>query len=70
MSHIFDALQRSEAERTGDPADALSLATELLKIAESDASTPVAEPVPEAMVPAPAMPLPICRVVRESLRSF
>jgi capsular exopolysaccharide synthesis family protein len=34
MSHIFDALQRSEAERTGTDFRTLSAATELLQIAE------------------------------------
>jgi capsular exopolysaccharide synthesis family protein len=39
MSHIFDALQRSEAERTGVDLRALSEATELLEIAERRAGT-------------------------------
>jgi capsular exopolysaccharide synthesis family protein len=37
MSHIFDALQRAETERTGAERDDLALATELLKIAEAEA---------------------------------
>src|SRR5215469_1222835 len=38
MSHIFDALRRSESERTGME---LSAATELLQIAEEAAAEPV-----------------------------
>src|ERR1700691_3460706 len=34
MSHIFDALQRSESERSGTDASSFSLATELLQAAE------------------------------------
>ena len=34
MSHIFDALQRSEAEQSGDEAPVLSIATELLQAVE------------------------------------
>lgn len=34
MSHIFDALQRSEAERSGTEPSAFSVATELLQVAE------------------------------------
>ncbi len=37
MSHIFDALQKSESERSGETAS-FSLATELLQIAERDAA--------------------------------
>lgn len=39
MSHIFDALQRSEAERSGIDLSALSTATELLLRAERRASS-------------------------------
>lgn len=35
MSHIFDALQRAEAERSGVELDAFDVPTELLQIAES-----------------------------------
>jgi capsular exopolysaccharide synthesis family protein len=55
MSHIFDALQRAEAERSGVELDARDVPTELLQIAESSvrvqspASTAVAE-VPETPV--------------------
>src|SRR5712664_2133181 len=38
MSHIFDALQRSEAERTGIDIRVLSAATELLQVAEREAT--------------------------------
>jgi capsular exopolysaccharide synthesis family protein len=38
MSHIFDALQRSEAEQTGVDLRALSIATELLEMAERRAA--------------------------------
>ena len=34
MSHIFDALQRSEAERSGAEPSSFALATELLQAAE------------------------------------
>jgi capsular exopolysaccharide synthesis family protein len=37
MSHIFDALQRSEAERSGGNRSSISVATELLELAERDA---------------------------------
>ena len=40
MSHIFDALQRAETERSGVELDDFSLANELLKITESE--TPAA----------------------------
>lgn len=36
MSHIFDALQRSEAERTGIELQAVSVATDLLQVIESE----------------------------------
>jgi len=39
MSHIFDALQRSEAERSGTNFSALSEATEMLQRAERRAAT-------------------------------
>src|SRR5258708_26193480 len=53
MSHIFDALQRSEAERTGIAIRAFSAATELLQIAEREAAVRVktevqAEPAVQA----------------------
>ena len=37
MSHIFDALQRSEAERSGFDLSSMSVATELLEHAERQA---------------------------------
>jgi capsular exopolysaccharide synthesis family protein len=39
MSHIFDALQRSESEQSGAEAPALSVATELIKAAERKTTT-------------------------------
>jgi capsular exopolysaccharide synthesis family protein len=39
MSHIFDALQRSEAEQSGDEAPALSIATELIQAVERKTAT-------------------------------
>ena len=44
MSHIFDALQRAEAERSGVELDAFDVPTELLQIAESAVKTQRAEP--------------------------
>ena len=38
MSHIFDALQKSEAERSGVDLRALAAATELLEVAERQAA--------------------------------
>jgi protein-tyrosine kinase len=38
MSHIFDALQRSEAEQSGADAPALSIATELIQAVERKAT--------------------------------
>lgn len=39
MSHIFDALQKSEAERSGIDLAALAAATDLLRVAERQAAT-------------------------------
>jgi capsular exopolysaccharide synthesis family protein len=47
MSHIFDALQRAEVERTGIDIRVLSAATELLQIAERQAAVG-GETAPEA----------------------
>jgi capsular exopolysaccharide synthesis family protein len=44
MSHIFDALERAEAERSGIDLNAFEMPTELLQIVESAAVAPVAEP--------------------------
>ncbi len=49
MSYIFDALQRSETERSGVELDAFDLPTELLQMAES-AAMPV-QTVEEIMAP-------------------
>jgi capsular exopolysaccharide synthesis family protein len=52
MSHIFDALQRSEAERSGSPVSPLSAVTELLERAERGAvSLQDAAPYPEQLSP-------------------
>ncbi len=53
MSYIFDALQRSETERSGVELDAFDLPTELLQMAES-AAMPV-QPVEEIAEPIPAL---------------
>jgi capsular exopolysaccharide synthesis family protein len=49
MSRIFEALQRSESERSGTPLAPPALATELLKVVEREASAlaPTAFPVSE-----------------------
>jgi len=47
MSHIFDALRRSEAERSGAEPTAFSIATELLEAAEQKALAPVSVPDPD-----------------------
>jgi capsular exopolysaccharide synthesis family protein len=44
MSHIFDALQRAETERSGVELDAFDLPTELLQIAESAARAEAPRP--------------------------
>src|SRR5271163_3120265 len=56
MSHIFDALQRSESESAGTESPAFSLATELLEAAEQKirAADPAKQPVRlESFDPAP-----------------
>lgn len=52
MSYIFDALQRSEADRSGVELNAFDLPTELLQMAETETpvQTPVASPEP---IPSP-----------------
>jgi len=51
MSHIFDALQRSESERTGTEVSSFSLATELLEAAEQKlrASSTIVEHPPASV---------------------
>ena len=56
MSHIFDALQRSEVERSGVELDAFDLPTELLQMAESAVATKVAEPAAEGSIAQFEMP--------------
>lgn len=50
MSHIFEALQRSESERTGIDLRELSAAIELLEIAEQDATARNDNAVPPEQV--------------------
>lgn len=52
MSHIFDALQRSESELSGTEAASFSLATELLQAAEEKMRVAVAQPPVAAKEPA------------------
>jgi capsular exopolysaccharide synthesis family protein len=61
MSHIFDALQRSEAERSGAEPSSFALATELLQAAEEkmraqDLSQSAVEEQPLSFEAAPAPP--------------
>ncbi len=61
MSHIFDALQRSEAERSGVDRPELSLATELLQSAEraqraEDLGAELLPFAPEELRPEPISP--------------
>jgi len=71
MSHIFDALQRSEAERAVDPTEPLSLAAELLKIADAEAVKQVAESISEATATIPpAAPLTATPSVSSAENSF
>lgn len=46
MSHIFDALQRAEADRSGVELDAFDLPTELLQITESQSRNIAVRPEP------------------------
>ena len=56
MSHIFDALQRSEAERSGKSVSPLSAVTELLERAERGAtSLRDGAPVLEQLCPVPSL---------------
>ena len=56
MSHIFDALQKSESERSGIDLAALAAATDLLQVAERQAATEREIAVqPEAAVEAAAV---------------
>jgi capsular exopolysaccharide synthesis family protein len=50
MSNIFDAFQRSQAERTGIKVSATGGATELLRIAEQEATDEPASPSPSETV--------------------
>src|SRR5271166_1836358 len=68
MSHIFDALQRSEAERSGVEFDACDLPTELLQIAESAAKARLAIPEEAAPVSAADAQTPAGSVNAEPLQ--
>src|SRR5271165_4478335 len=50
MSHIFDALQRSESELSGTEASSFSVATELLQAAEEKMRAAVAKDKDQAVV--------------------
>src|SRR5580658_3104753 len=72
MSHIFDALQRAEAESTGAKRPTFSLATELLEAAEQkmQAATPVVEQPEQKMQAATAvMEPPADAAVERSVRA-
>ena len=67
MSHIFDALQRAETERSGVELDEFALANELLRIAEAE--PPAAVVQPQTPPPAPIVetraqeiPIPAARI--------
>jgi len=55
MSHIFDALQKSEAERSGIDLSALAAATELLEVAERQAAVEHETAAPSETAVAPAV---------------
>jgi capsular exopolysaccharide synthesis family protein len=57
MSHIFDALQRAETERSGVELDAFDVPTELLQIAESAVRVHTATPVVVAQLDEPQIQL-------------
>ncbi|HTZ95259.1 MAG TPA: CpsD/CapB family tyrosine-protein kinase [Terriglobales bacterium] len=56
MSHIFDALQRAETERSGAELDDFALANELLKLAEAEATS-----IAERQAPPPPIQVPEAR---------
>jgi capsular exopolysaccharide synthesis family protein len=64
MSHIFDALQRAETERSGVELDDFALANELLRIAETELPAAVVQPQtpPAAESKAPEIPIPAIRI--------
>lgn len=57
MSHIFDALQRSEAERSGSPTSSFSTITELLERAEESTAARLRS-APEAEESSAPLPFP------------
>src|SRR6266700_5818400 len=60
MSHIFDALQRAEAEKTGSERPTFSFATELLEAAEEKMreAVPMGEQQARAESPKPVPSAP------------
>ncbi len=59
MSHIFDALQRAEAERSGVELDAFDVPTELLEMAESAVRSQIVEPVRVPVLPVAEPEFPV-----------
>lgn len=67
MSHIFDALQRAETERSGVELDDFALANELRRIAETELPAAIVQPqtppaVQAAESQAPEIPIPAIRI--------
>jgi capsular exopolysaccharide synthesis family protein len=66
MSHIFDALQRAETERSGIELDACDLPAELLQIAESAAKV---RPMVSGLEELPEITLPLAELGSDRLGS-
>ncbi len=66
MSYIFDALQRSETERSGIELDAFDLATELLQMSETAVATKDSEP--QIISQPPELKTPATEEVEEAFR--
>lgn len=68
MSHIFDALQRAETERSGVELDDFALANELLKIAEAEPPASVVPPQTPSAAPVETqvaeVPMPAVRIAQ------
>lgn len=71
MSHIFDALQRSEAERSGVELDAFDVPAELLQIAESSIAPAMEDSVdPQAKATArPQTPSAVINTAHKDVES-
>jgi capsular exopolysaccharide synthesis family protein len=70
MSHIFDALQRSEVEQSGTDRSSFSLATELLQAAEEKmrvASIPSGDSLPDSSQKGLSLSLHECRSLPVSI---